>query len=100
MYVGAELSSAARRSHGRDCRHRVYSALRPIDVEPIALEQTLARQPGSFRSQAELDGVLLSDMREITDARIVEERPHDALGSLPPARYRERLLAVTLSQET
>jgi putative transposase len=39
----------------------------------------------------------LSDMREITDAWIVrynEQRPHDALGSLPPARYRERLLAA------
>ena len=42
----------------------------------------------------------LSDMREITDAWIVrynEERPHDALGSLSPARYRERLLAAASS---
>jgi len=42
----------------------------------------------------------LVDMREITDAWIVrynEQRPHDALGSLPPARYRERLLATANS---
>ena len=39
----------------------------------------------------------ISDVREITDDwldRYNEIRPHDALGSLPPARYRERLLAA------
>ena len=39
----------------------------------------------------------IEDMREITDnwlRRYNEMRPHDALGSLPPARYRERLLAA------
>lgn len=39
----------------------------------------------------------MSEVREITDAwleRYNEIRPHDALGSLPPARYREHLLAV------
>lgn len=38
-----------------------------------------------------------SQVREITDdwlRRYNEIRPHDALGSLPPARYRERLLAM------
>ena len=39
----------------------------------------------------------ISDMRDVTDdwlRRYNEIRPHDALGSLPPARYRERLLAA------
>jgi len=39
----------------------------------------------------------LDDVREITTdwlERYNEIRPHDALGSLPPARYRERLLAA------
>jgi len=39
----------------------------------------------------------LSQVREITEEWIDqynEIRPHDALGSLPPARYRERLLAA------
>jgi transposase InsO family protein len=39
----------------------------------------------------------VSQVREITDDwlhRYNEIRPHDALGSLPPARYRERLLAT------
>ena len=38
----------------------------------------------------------LSEVREITDdwlRRYNEIRPHDALGSLPPALYREKLLA-------
>ena len=35
----------------------------------------------------------IGDVREITDdwlRRYNEIRPHDALGSLPPARYREK----------
>lgn len=39
----------------------------------------------------------LDEVREITAdwlERYNEIRPHDALGSLPPARYRERLLAA------
>jgi putative transposase len=39
----------------------------------------------------------ISQVLEITDdwlRRYNEIRPHDALGSLPPARYRERLLAM------
>ena len=39
----------------------------------------------------------LDEVREITSdwlARYNEIRPHDALGSLPPARYREQLLAA------
>jgi putative transposase len=39
----------------------------------------------------------ISEVREITEKwleRYNEIRPHDALGSLPPARYREQLLAV------
>ena len=39
----------------------------------------------------------LDEVREITAAwleRYNEIRPHDSLGSLPPARYRERLLAA------
>jgi putative transposase len=39
----------------------------------------------------------LNEVREITGdwlERYNEIRPHDALGSLPPARYRERLLAA------
>jgi putative transposase len=39
----------------------------------------------------------IADVQEITDAwlrRYNEIRPHDALGSLPPARYREKLLAA------
>jgi putative transposase len=42
----------------------------------------------------------LADVQEITNAwlkRYNEIRPHDALGSLPPARYREKLLAAKLS---
>jgi putative transposase len=42
----------------------------------------------------------LDQVREITHAWIKsynEERPHDALGNLPPALYRERLLATTAS---
>jgi Integrase core domain len=38
-----------------------------------------------------------NQVREITAAWLEqynEIRPHDALGSLPPARYRERLLAA------
>lgn len=38
----------------------------------------------------------IADVQEITDdwlRRYNEIRPHDALGSLPPARYREKLLA-------
>jgi putative transposase len=38
-----------------------------------------------------------TSVRQITDEwleRYNEIRPHDALGSLPPARYRERLLAA------
>ena len=37
----------------------------------------------------------MSEVREITERwleRYNEIRPHDALGSLPPARYREHLL--------
>ena len=40
----------------------------------------------------------LDEVRGITTAwidRYNEIRPHDALGSLPPALYRERLLAAT-----
>jgi putative transposase len=39
----------------------------------------------------------ISEVREITQRwleRYNEIRPHDALGSLPPARYREHLLAA------
>jgi transposase InsO family protein len=39
----------------------------------------------------------LDEVREITAEwikRYNQIRPHDALGSLPPARYRERLLAA------
>jgi putative transposase len=39
----------------------------------------------------------LEEVREITTnwlGRYNEIRPHDALGSLPPAHYRERLLAA------
>ena len=39
----------------------------------------------------------IEDVRQITDEwleRYNEIRPHDALGSLPPARYHERLLAA------
>jgi len=39
----------------------------------------------------------IADVRRITDEwleRYNEIRPHDALGSLPPACYRERLLAA------
>jgi putative transposase len=42
----------------------------------------------------------LGDVQQITDEwlqRYNEIRPHDALGSLPPARYRERLLAIESS---
>jgi len=42
----------------------------------------------------------LDQVREITHGWIKsynEERPHDALGNLPPALYRERLLATTSS---
>jgi putative transposase len=42
----------------------------------------------------------IEDVRQITDEwleRYNEIRPHDALGSLPPARYRERLLATQSS---
>lgn len=42
----------------------------------------------------------LADVQQITDEwlqRYNEIRPHDALGSLPPARYRERLLAMKSS---
>ncbi len=38
----------------------------------------------------------LDEVREITHQWIItynEERPHDALGNLPPVLYRERLLA-------
>jgi putative transposase len=41
----------------------------------------------------------LDEVREITTVwidRYNEIRPHDALGSLPPARYRERLLAAEI----
>jgi putative transposase len=41
----------------------------------------------------------ISEVREITDdwlGRYNEIRPHDALGSLPPARYGERLLAAEI----
>jgi putative transposase len=43
----------------------------------------------------------LDEVREITADwidRYNEIRPHDALGSLPPARYRERLLADVLPE--
>jgi putative transposase len=39
----------------------------------------------------------LDEVRDITAEwleRYNEIRPHDALGSLPPARYREQLLAT------
>jgi putative transposase len=39
----------------------------------------------------------LDEVREITTEWLEqynEIRPHDSLGSLPPARYRERLLAA------
>ena len=39
----------------------------------------------------------ISQVRQITDDWLIrynEIRPHDALGSLPPARYREHLLAT------
>lgn len=41
----------------------------------------------------------LEDVRQITDdwlLRYNEIRPHDALGSLPPARFREQLLAAEI----
>ena len=44
----------------------------------------------------------ISDVQQITDDwlwRYNEIRPHDALGSLPPARYREKLLAATSTLE-
>jgi len=44
----------------------------------------------------------LGDVREITTGwleRYNEIRPHDALGSLPPAQYRERLLGEQSSLE-
>jgi len=52
----------------------------------------------SYRSEV-LNGWLftsLDEVREITHQWIIsynEERPHHALGNLPPAAYRERLLA-------
>ena len=52
----------------------------------------------SYRTEV-LNGWLfasLDEVREITHQWIVsynEERPHDALGNLPPTVYRERLLA-------
>jgi putative transposase len=39
----------------------------------------------------------IAEVQEIIDAwleRYNEIRPHDALGSLPPARYREQVLAA------
>jgi len=42
----------------------------------------------------------LTDVQEITHdwlQRYNQIRPHDALGSLPPTRYRERLLAMQSS---
>jgi len=42
----------------------------------------------------------LTDVQQITDdwlQRYNQIRPHDALGSLPPTRYRERLLAMQSS---
>ena len=42
----------------------------------------------------------IAEIREITDdwlRRYNEIRPHDSLGSLPPARYREQLLAAGTS---
>ena len=66
-----------------------------------ALEQTRTAFDGS--TQASREEVLsahlfesIADVQEITDdwlRRYNEIRPHDALGSLPPARYREKLLA-------
>jgi len=44
----------------------------------------------------------IADVQEITDdwlRRYNEIRPHDALGSLPPARYREKLLAAMSTLE-
>jgi len=41
----------------------------------------------------------IADVQEITDGwlrRYNEIRPHDSLGKLPPARYREKLLADVL----
>ena len=42
----------------------------------------------------------IAEVQEITDGwlpRDNEIRPHDSLGSLPPARYREKLLAAEMS---
>ena len=53
----------------------------------------------SYRDEV-LDAYLfmsIAEVQEITDdwiTRYNEIRPHDALGSLPPARYREKLLAA------
>jgi transposase InsO family protein len=47
--------------------------------------------------EASAHNMISSNSRRITDdwlRRYNEIRPHDALGSLPPARYRERLLAT------
>lgn len=81
-----------------------WCATRNIDVrfiQPGKPDQNafIERFNRTYREEV-LDAYLfasLDEVRGITDEWIVrynQKRPHDALGSLPPARYREQLLAM------
>jgi putative transposase len=74
---------------------------------PVILEQTgadafIERFNRSYREEV-LDAYLFEDLtqvREISHEWLIsynEERPHDALGSLPSALFRQRVMAARSS---
>ena len=58
----------------------------------------------SYRNEV-LDAYVFADLHEVRQITrdwlrsYNEERPHDALGSLPPALYRERLAVINSTSE-
>ncbi len=92
---GPELTSYA---FGEWCKQR---GIELRFIQPGKPEQNAFFERFNRTYREEVLGAFLfnapSEVREITDGwleRYNEIRPHDALGSLPPARYREQLLAA------
>jgi putative transposase len=101
---------AIRRDNGPELVSQAFidwSREREIDVryiQPGKPDQNafIERFNRSYRNEV-LSAYLfesIADVQEITDdwlGRYNEIRPHDALGRLPPTRYRDKLLAAKLS---
>ena len=102
VHVSTPIRAVSRTGHGVEIRDD-GNVLHTADHVVIAThpDQALGLLADPTREEKEVLGAFLfntlSEVREITDdwlERYNEIRPHDALGSLPPARYREQLLAA------